>query len=192
MAGTGEHERTLRSERGFDGKLVRVRVDHVQLPSGRESVREVVEHPGAVAILALTIEDEIILVRQWRHAVGARLLEIPAGTREPDEPEAETARRELVEETGFAPGEVKPVLRFFSSAGYSNEELTLLVATGCAPVTRDADPDEGTEVVLVPRADLPLLLEPGEDAIRDAKTLIGLLWLLRGDSAAEPASSSDL
>src|SRR6478735_6983242 len=95
------HEETLRSERGFDGKLLHVRVDHVRLPSGRESVREVVEHPGAVAIVAVTERGEVILIRQWRHAAGAELLEIPAGTRETGEAPETTAGRELIEETGY-------------------------------------------------------------------------------------------
>ena len=107
MSDNPAHEETISSERGFDGKLIHVRVDRVRMPSGRESVREVVEHPGAVSILALTESDEIILIRQWRHAVEAEMLEMPAGTREPGEDEKATARRELREETGYEAGEIE-------------------------------------------------------------------------------------
>jgi ADP-ribose pyrophosphatase len=174
------HEETLRSERGFDGKLLHVRVDHVRLPSGRESVREVVEHPGAVAILALTANDEVILVRQWRHAVRRRLLEIPAGTREPDEATELTARRELLEETGYRAGSTSLIAEYFSSAGFSNEQMTLYCATGCIAEPFAASPDEHTEVVLVQRSDVRALLTPGGE-IQDAKSLVGLYWLLGSD-----------
>jgi ADP-ribose pyrophosphatase len=174
------HEQTIRSERGFDGKLVHVRVDHVRLPSGRESVREVVEHPGAVAIVALTTGDEVILVRQWRHAIAQELLEIPAGTREAGEPEEATARRELTEETGYVSGSIRQVARFYSSAGFTNEQIALFLAEGCTLGEREENADERTEVVLVPRAEVARLLEPGPDQVRDAKSLIGLLWLDRG------------
>jgi ADP-ribose pyrophosphatase len=179
MSDSSSHEQTLRSERGFDGKLVHVRVDHVRLPSGRESVREVVEHPGAVAIVALTADDRVIFVRQWRHAVQDLLLEIPAGTRDQGESEVTTARRELIEETGYAAGSIEQLARFYTSAGYSNEQMTLFLATGCTAADRKEDLDEGTEVVLVPRRDVPGLLQPGANQVRDAKSLIGLLWLMR-------------
>lgn len=168
-------EQTVRSERGFDGKLVRVRVDHVRLPSGRESVREVVEHPGAVAVVAVTGNDEVILVRQWRHAVQRELLEVPAGTAEAGEPLDETARRELLEETGYVAGSVEPVARCYTSPGYTNEEITIFLAEGCTPGDRPEDADERTEVVLAPLTDIAWLL----GQIRDAKSLIGLLWLSR-------------
>ena len=167
------------SERGYDGQLVHVRVDHVRLPSGRESTREVVEHPGAVAIVALTSDDEVILVRQWRHAIGGPLLEIPAGTREPDEPAEETARRELIEETGYASDAWSRIGDVLPSPGYTTEQETLFLAEACRPVERPQTPDERTELVLLPRAEIGRLLTPGPDLPRDAMTLIGLLWLLR-------------
>lgn len=177
------HEVTLRSERAFDGKMLHVRVDHVRLPSGRESVREVIEHPGAVAVVGVTERDEAILIRQWRHSVGERLLEIPAGTREPDEPPEVTAERELLEETGYRAGDLTLLTVYFTSAGISNERLWLYLATGCS---REGDhapsADEHTEVVLVPRAEVRSLLGPNGE-VRDAKSLIGLLWLLAEDQA---------
>lgn len=171
------HEQTISSDRGFDGRHVHVRVDRVLLPSGREGVREVVEHPGAVAVLALSTSGDVILVRQWRHAVNEALLEVPAGTREPGEPAGEIARRELIEETGYEAETLSLVATFYSSAGYCNEELSLFLAESCNPVARRIDPDERTEVVLVPRNEIDRLLVPGPDQVRDAKTLIALLWL---------------
>lgn len=172
------HEETIRSERGFDGKLVHVRVDHVRLPSGTESVREVVEHSGAVAIVALTANDELILVRQWRHAVGMELLELPAGTAEPGEEPETTAVRELFEETGYRAGKISLIAQYFSSAGFLNEQMTLFLAEECVAGEQPVDADERTEVVLVPRAGIADLVAPGRQQVQDAKSLIGILWLI--------------
>jgi ADP-ribose pyrophosphatase len=92
------------------------------LPSGREATREVIEHPGAVAILPVTEEGKLILVRQFRYAVGKSLLEVPAGTREPGEPDEETARREWHEEVGLEAESIELLARFFISPGWCTEE----------------------------------------------------------------------
>jgi ADP-ribose pyrophosphatase len=173
------HEETTGSRSAYDGGLVRLRVDDVRLPSGRQSQRVVVEHPGAVAVVALTADEQVILVRQWRHAIGRSLLEIPAGTREQGEPEVETAKRELIEETGYRAGEIVEIARFLTSAGYSNEVMTLFLATSCVPIDVSASEDERTMAELVPRNELGRLLA-GADRMEDAKSLIGLLWLQRG------------
>src|SRR5918995_6194960 len=94
-------ERNLRSTHAWTGRRIRVRVDEVERDDGHRTTREIVEHPGAVGILAWD-GTRLAMVRQWRHATGQALLEIPAGTLEPDEPPAETARRELAEEAGLA------------------------------------------------------------------------------------------
>ncbi len=173
---------------GYDGKLVRVRVDDVRLPSGRTGKREVVEHPGAVAIVAVTADEHLLLVRQYRHAAGRVLLELPAGTREPGESVIETARRELIEETGYAPGRLSELLTFFPTPGYSAEEITLFRADDCFATGQDRDVEEVTRVVLVPLTDVPLLIVPGSDQVTDGKTLIGLLWLLRNtNGSARPS-----
>jgi ADP-ribose pyrophosphatase len=184
--GTGEgaaaplpRETTLRSRAGFAGKRVRVRVDEVRLPSGRETVREVVEHPGAVAILAITADDRVLLIRQFHHALGRELLGLPAGTREPGEEPAATAARELIEETGYAAERVTELVSFATSPGYTDERMVLFRADGCRPTGGGPNPDELIALTPVPLAELPALLAPGPDQIQDAKTLIGLLWLLR-------------
>jgi ADP-ribose pyrophosphatase len=181
LAETGREE-ILRSRRGFDGKRVRVRVDEVRLPSGRETVREVVEHPGAVAIVPVTADGRLLLIRQHHHAIGRALLGLPAGTVEPNEAPIETARRELVEETGYAAGRLTELVSYFTSPGYTDERLTLFRADDCRPTGGNPAPDELIALVPVPLADVPQLLAPGPDQIREAKTLIGLLLLLRGPS----------
>jgi ADP-ribose pyrophosphatase len=169
----------LRARIAYDG-FVRVRVDEVRLASGKETKREVVEHPGAVAVLALTDDDRVLLVRQWRHAAGRALLEIPAGTKEPGESPAETARRELAEEAGYEPAALTEIASFYPTPGYSSERIFLYRADGCRKVDVSPDPDEGIALVQVPIADaLGFLADPSRP-IADGKTLIALLWLARG------------
>ncbi|HEY7036020.1 MAG TPA: NUDIX hydrolase [Thermomicrobiales bacterium] len=172
-------ETTIASHDGYAGRLLRVRVDDILLPSGRTSSREVVEHPGAVAVLALTTDDHLLLVRQYRHAAGRALLELPAGTRDRDESAEETARRELIEETGHTPGTLTALVTFFPTPGYSTERITLFRADACVPVEHDGDAEEPAQLVRVPLAKVPSLTAPGPDQIEDGKTLIGLLWLTR-------------
>ena len=174
----------LGSRREFDGKRVRVRVDEVRLPSGRESVREVVEHPGAVAILPLTADGRVLLLRQYHHAISRALLGVPAGTLEPGEPPAETARRELFEETGYEAGRITELVDFYTSPGYTDERMILFRADDCRPSGGRPSPDELIEVVSMPLADLPALLTAGPDRIREAKTLVALLWFLRDRAGA--------
>jgi ADP-ribose pyrophosphatase len=171
-------EITTGSRPGYTGAFLRVRIDEVRLPSGRSTTREVVEHPGAIAVVALTGDDHLLLVRQFRHAAGRALLELPAGTRDTAESPAEIACRELIEETGHAPGHLTELFTFYPSPGYSAEQITLFRATNCHPVDHDRDADEPAHLVRVPLTDVPSLLAPGSDQIADGKTLIGLLWLV--------------
>ncbi len=177
--GADGREEILGSRRGFDGKRVRVRVDDVRLPSGRNTVREVVEHPGAVAVVPLTEDGRLLLIRQYHHAIGRALLGIPAGTLEPDEPPIETARRELVEETGFRASHLSELVAFYPSPGYTDERLVVFLAEGCRPTGGGPNPDELIDLVPVPLAEVGALLAAGPDQIQEAKTLIGLLWFLR-------------
>ncbi len=181
---------TLGSERGFDGAHLHLRVDRVRLPSGRESVREVVEHPGAVAVVALTTDGEVLLIRQFHHAIGRALLGIPAGTREPGEDAMATARRELVEETGYeAAGELRELAAYFTSPGFTDERMTIFLARDCRPVAEVADPDESILLRRVPLAEIPVLVRPGAGQVEEGKTLVGLLTLLRvlAEETAAPA-----
>ena len=177
------HGEVLVSRRGFDGKRVRVRVDEVRLPSGRQTVREVVETAPAVAVVPITTDGRVLLIRQYHHAIGRALLGLPAGTQEPGEEPAATARRELVEETGYAAETVTELVSYYPSPGYTDERLTIFRADGCRPVGGGPAPDELIDVVPVPLADIPALLAPGSNQVAESKTLIGLLWLLgQGDA----------
>lgn len=171
-------ETRIASETVFDGRLVRVRVDRVELPSGRIGTREVVEHPGAVAILPVLDDGRLVLVRQFRYAVGRMLLEVPAGTREPGEDPRETAIRELREEVGLEADAVEPLVRFFISPGWCNEELIAYRATGLRDVGAAPEQDEDLEIVRVEVDEVPALIGSGE--IGDAKTITAILAHLRG------------
>ncbi len=169
-------EELVASEVAFAGRLLRLRVDTVRLPSGRVSRREVVEHPGAVAVLPVLPSGELVLVRQYRHAVGRTLLEVPAGTREPDEPAEACARRELLEETGYEAGSLRELTRFYVSPGWASEELIVYLATDL--VARQAQPadDEQLAVERVAPERVPELIRRRD--IADAKTLIAVLGYL--------------
>ena len=120
------------------GRVVTLRVDDVRLPDGRIVVREVVDHPGAVVIAALDAHGCVTLVRQYRHAVGDRLLELPAGTLEPGEEPLETAMRELREEAGLVAGRWDRLGTFFSSPGFLREEMHAFLARELRSVTGGA------------------------------------------------------
>lgn len=167
-------ERLLGSERVFAGKLLTMRVDRVALPNGRETTREVVEHPGAVGIVPLLPDGRVVLVRQYRHAVGRALLEIPAGTRDrPGEAAEAAAARELAEETGYRAARLTRLAAFYTAPGFCTEELTLFLATGLTAGAPAAMDDEAITVETVALDAVPALLARGE--IADAKTIVGLL-----------------
>lgn len=178
--GTDGMEETLSSELVFDGKLLRMRVDQVRTASGRNATREVVEHPGAVAILPVLPDGTMILVRQFRYAVGRTLLEVPAGTREPGEEDRQTAVRELHEEVGLEAASVELLLRYFISPGWCNEELIVYRATGLRDIGVRPEQDENIELVNVAPDDVHRLIESGE--IADAKTITAILAHLRDTS----------
>lgn len=169
-------ERTISTSRAFSGRLLALRVDEVELESGRRAVREVVEHPGAVAILALDGE-RLAMVRQWRQAAGADLLEIPAGTREPGEAPLLTAQRELAEECGLQAKRWDEGPSFYTAPGFSTELLTLFLATDMQAIETESPDDEALERSWLTVADALAAIESGE--IRDAKSLVGILWLSR-------------
>lgn len=171
-----EPERTTASRRAFEGRLIAVRVDTVALQSGREATREVVEHPGAVGILAWD-GDRLALVRQWRHPAERFLLEIPAGTIDPDEEPLATARRELAEECGLAAEAWEPGPAFYTAPGFCTEWLSLFLATDLRPIEVAAPEDEALEASWMTLAEAQAAIDAGE--IADAKSVAGVLWLAR-------------
>jgi ADP-ribose diphosphatase len=167
-------ERTLRSTRAFAGRLISVRVDEVERPDGGRATREIVEHPGAVAILAWD-GARLAMVRQWRHAAGDALLEIPAGTTEAGEEPLATARRELEEEMGVAADTWVRGPAFYTAPGFCTERLTLFLATDLRDVDSQAPDDEQIECEWLPLRDALDGVEDGR--IADAKSIVGVLWL---------------
>jgi ADP-ribose pyrophosphatase len=172
---SGGPETVIASRYGYRGKVLNLRIDDVRLPDGRTAVREVAEHRPAVCVVALDAEDNVLLVRQYRLPAGEAMLEIPAGSANPDEEPAAAARRELAEETGYVPGQIEPLGGFYSAPGFLTEYLHLFLATDLREEPGQADEDEDVELVRVPAAEAIARAARGE--YRDAKTLIGLLML---------------
>lgn len=166
-------ETTLSSETLYQGKIVRFHVDQIQLPDGRESTRAVVDHPGAVCVLPMTPEREVILVKQYRYAIGEVLLEAPAGTCHPGEPPAETAYRELIEETGYEAQSWDFLGEAWSAPGFCSERMHFYIARDLVARGQQPDPDENIEVVRLPFDTCLQKVAAGE--IHDAKTMVILL-----------------
>jgi ADP-ribose pyrophosphatase len=179
-------ERVVSSTTVYRGHYLELRVDEIERPDGSRSQREVVGHPGAVAILALDDQDRVLLVRQWRVPAGRALLELPAGTLDRDpatgaiEDPALAAARELEEETGQRAGCWEPIGDFWTAPGFATERMYLFLATDlhpAGPERRGPDEDERLELERVPWDAALAMAERGE--IADAKSLVGLFWLAR-------------
>ncbi len=169
----GLREETVRSTLAFKGLLIRVRVDRVRLADGSETRREVVEHPGAVAILPLLDDGRVVLERQFRQPTRAVLWEIPAGTLKPGEDPEECARRELREETGYAAETLELLASLYLAPGYSSEVIHLFVARGLRQAGRNTDVDERVHPVALELDRVVDMIRRGE--IRDAKTVCAVL-----------------
>lgn len=155
----------------YSGRLLHVFEDEVRLPNGREARREIVQHRGAVAIVATDSAGAILLVRQWRHAVGGAIWEVPAGTRDAGEDPAVTARRELEEETGYTAATWRPLGEAYVSPGYTSEVLWFFRAEGLVEGTPATDPDELLDVRLFHPSEIAELARLG---LTDCKTVGGL------------------
>ncbi|HEY8869262.1 MAG TPA: NUDIX hydrolase [Candidatus Limnocylindrales bacterium] len=169
------------------GHYIDLRVDEIERADGSRATREVIDHPGAVAIVAVDADDQILLVRQWRTPAGRALLEIPAGTldRDPitritEDPDL-AAVRELEEETGYRAATWQLLGRFWTAPGFATELMHLYLATELRPADAEGrlgpDEDERLELERVPVVEALALADRGE--IADAKSLVGLLWLAR-------------
>lgn len=165
--------RLLSSRIVYKGRLFDVELDELELENGVTARREILRHPGAVCMLPVTDEGELLLVTQYRHAAGRRLLELPAGTLEPGEDPRAAAIRELQEEVGMAPGAIEHLGGFFVAPGYTSEYIHLYVCSGLRPARLDADADEDIEVERLSPGKALAAIEAGE--ICDAKSVIGIL-----------------
>lgn len=170
-------EKTLSTNRIYDGKIVSLRVDTVELPDGRISQREVVEHKGAVAIVPLLDHDTLVVIRQFRQPAGEVLIEIPAGTLGNNEDPDDCARRELAEEIGYEPGTLTKMFKSYLAPGYSSEMLHTYLATDLRPCPTGRDEDEFMEIVQIGLDEAVDLIRSGE--IKDAKTICGVLMANR-------------
>ncbi|KKE80693.1 NUDIX hydrolase [Oceanobacillus caeni] len=170
-------EKTIRSEKIFDGKIVQLQVDEVQLPNGKTSQREIVKHPGAVAVIAITKENKIVFVEQYRKPLERSLIEIPAGKLEPGENPMIAAIRELEEETGYSTNSLSFVTSFYSSPGFADELLHIYITNDIEKIEnpRAADEDEFVELVELTLDEAKQYVE--EEKIHDAKTAYAVLYL---------------
>lgn len=175
-------EKTIATEEIFNGRIIKVRVDKVTLPDGNESTREVVEHAGAVAIVAVDDENNIWMVRQYRKPVEQVLLEIPAGTMEANEEPLACAKRELEEETGLKADKWESILTYFSAPGFCNEKLYIFLARDLTGGQINPDDDEFLETGKIPLEQAYQLIFHGQ--IIDGKSIIGITYafdrLVRG------------
>lgn len=157
----------------YDGRVIRVSVDTVELPNGHRLPLEIVRHPGGAAVVAIDSEDRVCLLRQFRHAAGGFIYELPAGKLEPDEPPDVTARRELVEEASLEAAEWSSLGAYYSSPGVFTEVIHLFLATGLRPVPGNPEAGEVFEVEWWP---MSLAVERAcSGELSDAKTIIGIL-----------------
>ncbi len=169
-------EKTLSSQLIFEGRVVKLRVDTVQMPDGRETTREIVEHADCVAIIAIDVDDNVLLVKQFRKPVEKELLEIPAGGIDPGEDVADCVCRELREETGYLPRKVERIGGFYSAPGYCTEYLYLYLATDLTSSPLHAEDTESIELIRMPLSQVSSLIASG--TICDAKSIAGLLAYL--------------
>lgn len=168
-------EKTIRSKNIFEGRIIRVQLDEVELPNGNISTRELVKHPGAVAIMAITEEDKMVFVRQYRKPLEKTILELPAGKLEPGENPAVCATRELEEETGYRADEINHVVSVYTSPGFADELLHLYEVQGLVQGVYHPDADEFVETVELTLEEAFQRMEAGE--ICDAKTVTALhIW----------------
>lgn len=173
-------ETQISSEQIFNGTFVSIAKDKVRLPNGNESFRVVIRHPGAACVLAVTPDDKVVFVRQWRYACDKAMLEFPAGKLEEGEDPAVCALRELAEETPFEAERVELIRTFYTAPGFCDEKMYLYRAVNVSETSGlEPDQDEFVETVVLSRQEVLQALKNGE--IEDAKTLIGLQeWLLEG------------
>lgn len=171
-------EKTLEEKSIFDGRIIHVSVDKVELPNGRASTREVVKHPGGVGIVALTEKNEVLLVNQFRYPYKSEITEIPAGKLNPGEDPLECGKRELHEETGASAAEYISLGKLLPSPGYTNEIIHLYLAKILSYGTQQPDEDEFLDVIKMPLERAVEMVMSGK--LKDSKTQTALLktWFL--------------
>ena len=168
-------ETEISSETVFKGRLMHVKLDRVRLPDGGESTREYIVHPGAVVVIPVFDNGDLLLERQYRYPLHRDFIELPAGKIDAGEADLTCAKRELEEETGYTASEWREVTTIYPCIGYSDERLAFYLARGLEPGNHGRDPDEFLEILRVPFGEAMDWLRSGK--ICETKTVIGLFWL---------------
>jgi ADP-ribose pyrophosphatase len=170
-------EHFISGSRVYDGALLKVNRDVVRLPDGSQGVREYIRHPGAVAIVPLFDDGKVLLERQFRYPHRREFIEIPAGKLEPGEPHLDTAKRELLEETGYAAAEWTHLGVIHTSIAYTDEAIELFLAKKLTRAERKLDQGEFLEILTISFEEAVAMIREGR--ITDAKSVAGLLWVDR-------------
>ncbi len=168
------YEKTIKEEEIFHGKVINVHLQTVELPNGQLTKRELVRHPGAVAILPLTTDGKLIVVEQYRKALERSIIEIPAGKLEDNEDPYACAIRELKEETGYTSNNVSHLVSFYTSPGFADELIHLYIAHDCVPGEIQLDEDEFVESRIITLAEAHQMIL--EQQIIDAKTILSIYY----------------
>jgi 8-oxo-dGTP pyrophosphatase MutT (NUDIX family) len=158
----------------YQGRVIRLTVEEVRLPNGRLTTLEIAHHPGGAAVVAIDAQDRVCLLRQFRHAAGGWVDELPAGKLEGDEPPLACAQRELAEEAGMRAEHWTALGSFFTSPGVFTEVIHLFLARGLAPVAMRPETDEVLEARWLPFGESLSLARSG--GLRDGKSIVGLVW----------------
>jgi ADP-ribose pyrophosphatase len=167
--------RVIATKRIYEGKVINLRIDTIE-ERGRQMERAIVEHRGAVTVVPLDAKGRVLLIRQYRHAAGKRLLELPAGGLDPGEKPRAAAQRELQEEIGYKAAKLESAGSFFTVPGFCEEYMYLFIARGLTPSRLQHDDDEDIKVIPTPLAKVPAMIRSGR--IQDAKSIVGLLTVI--------------
>ena len=170
------NEKTISSEMIYKGAILNLRKDTVEVVGNKISHREIIEHNGGVTIAAITDDNKMVMVKQFRKAVEQVILEVPAGKRDGDEEPIETAKRELKEETGYTARDTKFLTKFYASVGYSEEVIYAYLCTGLTPGETQFDDNEAIDVIEYDIDELYQMIKDGE--IVDSKTIITILMAI--------------
>ena len=166
-------EKQIDSKQIFDGKIVKLFVDHVTLPNGQIATREVIRHPGAVCVIPVTDSGEVIMVKQFRYPFGEVMLEIPAGKLEPGEDPLDAVKRELEEESGTVAKNIVHIGELYTTVAFLDEKIQVYLATDLTYTNSHPDEDEFLEVTKIPLSTLVDMVMRGE--IKDSKTQVAIL-----------------
>lgn len=180
-------ETQLSSRSVYQGKLLHVREDRVELPNGKQATREYILHPGAVVVIPLLANGEVVMERQFRYPLRRDLYELPAGKLDPGEQPLACGQRELLEETGYAAGKWRFVATIHPCIGYSDESMSLYLAEDLTPGGHNRDGDEFLEIFRLPLAEALDWVRTGR--ITDVKTVIGLFWVEKIAQGWQPPES---